>query len=469
AIQAQVNKSEWGVGGDNRRIVESGTALIQGLISGDVNKAVANASAPYIANYIGQHIEDDKAKVAAHGIANVALALAKGENAGAQSLGAMTAEAVGMLSKELYKKDVSQLTEDEKATVSAFASLAAGIAGGLVGGDTSSAGNAAQAGKTTVENNHLSPEKTKTRSEEFTKCNGDSSCRAEVRDTYRKEYDKVQEQINNCSSPDQCVAVAKELKEWQKIYSERAKELQDKAHNNSGIGSLTDAEQKEWAEIRGTIPNLEGSRNLAIYRAELLGGSEETTKERDLAMAAAGIGAGIGNRKSGQGTTGKQTNTSKVEAEKNALNKIGENSKNTKDLSQKEANTVYNQQLALLDKQAAKSNVVIDPNKVKYLFGEVNSNKHNSDRSTQMEQSMRRLGIPTDEKGDKYLTDHLSNVPKTQGNIVKVYSDKYGKYEVRESLLFGPSGKATKLETLFQIMPDGTRRFVTTIPKEGKK
>ncbi|MEX0425889.1 VENN motif pre-toxin domain-containing protein, partial [Providencia rettgeri] len=44
----------------------------------------------------------------------------------------------------------------EKATVSAFASLAAGIAGGLVGGDTSSAANAGQAGKTTVENNYLS-------------------------------------------------------------------------------------------------------------------------------------------------------------------------------------------------------------------------------------------------------------------------------------------------------------------------
>lgn len=176
-----------------------------------------------------------------------------------------------------------------------------------------------------------------------------------------------------------------------------------------------------------------------------------------------------GSGKGGKGNTGKQTNTSKVESEKNALNKIGENSKNTKDLSQKEANSVYNQQLALLDKQAAKSNVVIDPNKVKYLFGDVSSNKHNSDRSNQMEQSMRRLGIPKDEKGAKYLTDHLSNVPKTQGNIVKVYSDKYGKYEVRELLLFGPSGKATKLETSFQIMPDGTRRFIITIPKEGKK
>ncbi|ENG4187404.1 VENN motif pre-toxin domain-containing protein, partial [Providencia rettgeri] len=130
----------------------------QGLVSGDVNKAVANASAPYIANQIAKNIgEKNKAgRLAAHGIANVALALAKGENAGAQSLGAMTGEAMGMLSQELYKKDVSQLTEDEKATVSAFASLAAGIAGGLVGGDTSSAGNAAEAGKTTVENNYLS-------------------------------------------------------------------------------------------------------------------------------------------------------------------------------------------------------------------------------------------------------------------------------------------------------------------------
>ncbi|MEQ4702450.1 VENN motif pre-toxin domain-containing protein, partial [Providencia rettgeri] len=59
-------------------------------------------------------------------------------------------------SEKLYNKPASQLTEDEKATVSAFASLTAGIAGGLVGGDTSDAANAAQAGKTTVENNAIS-------------------------------------------------------------------------------------------------------------------------------------------------------------------------------------------------------------------------------------------------------------------------------------------------------------------------
>lgn len=157
-IEKAVQALGWGVGGDNRRIVESGTALIQGLISGDVNKAVANASAPYIANEIAKAIPDDnkEGRIIAHGIANTALALAKGENAGAQSLGAMTAEAVGMLSQELYHKQPSELSEEEKATVSAFASLAAGIAGGLVGGDSSSAANAAEAGKTTVENNYLS-------------------------------------------------------------------------------------------------------------------------------------------------------------------------------------------------------------------------------------------------------------------------------------------------------------------------
>ncbi|WP_146024221.1 VENN motif pre-toxin domain-containing protein, partial [Providencia stuartii] len=109
-----------------------------------------------------------------------------GENAGAQSLGAMTAEAVGMLSKELYGKDASQLTEEEKATVSAFASLAAGIAGGLVGGDTSSAANAGQAGKTTVENNYLSFDEAREFDKAITKCRAEGSDCQPVIDHYSK-------------------------------------------------------------------------------------------------------------------------------------------------------------------------------------------------------------------------------------------------------------------------------------------
>jgi len=65
--------------------------------------------------------------------------------------------------------------------------------------------------------------------------------------------------------------------------------------------------------------------------------------------------------------------------------------------------------------------------------------------------------------------EHISQVPKISGNIVNIYTNQFGKFEVRESLLMGPSGKAAKLETSFQIMDNGSRRFVTTIPKDGKK
>ncbi|EMQ4857538.1 VENN motif pre-toxin domain-containing protein [Morganella morganii] len=129
-------------------------------MNGDLNAALANGAAPFIANEIknlipGEGTDSQLARVVAHGIANAALALAKGENAAAQATGAMTGEAIGILAESVYKKQPGELTEQEKENVSAWATLASGLAGGLVGGDTQSAANSAQAGKTTVENNSL--------------------------------------------------------------------------------------------------------------------------------------------------------------------------------------------------------------------------------------------------------------------------------------------------------------------------
>nr|WP_282563733.1 hemagglutinin repeat-containing protein [Providencia stuartii] len=245
AIQAEINDSGWQVGGDKRRIVESGTALIQGLVNGDVNKAVANASAPYIANEIAKNIPEDnkKGRLAAHAIANVALALAKGENASAQSLGAVTAEAVGMLSEKLYGKAASQLTEDEKATVSAFASLAAGIAGGLVGGDTSSAANAGQAGKTTVENNYLSFNEAREFDRAMTKCRSEGSDCQPVIDQYsklnRKNSDKYKADCDRYSL--NCTAGYERLKL---------------------DGGISAAERPTW--LYGSLDN-EDVRNAVLY------------------------------------------------------------------------------------------------------------------------------------------------------------------------------------------------------------
>ncbi|NRN30871.1 hemolysin BL-binding protein [Photorhabdus heterorhabditis subsp. aluminescens] len=144
-----------------------------------------------------------------------------------------------------------------------------------------------------IDNNHLSVEKNQSRSEELVNCQGDTSCRSAVRDKYRQEYDKVQERIATCSGADQCVAVAKELRALQGDYSARIGEIQEKARMQ-GLDSLTPAEVREWADLRGAMSNIDASRNLVLHRAQVTGGSEETTQEIVKIMGQTGIAASAG-------------------------------------------------------------------------------------------------------------------------------------------------------------------------------
>ncbi len=126
--------------------------------------AIANGSAPYLANEVknqiqGNSVENDIHRTLAHGLVNAGLALAKGENALVQATGAMTGETVGILSHSLYGKTPEELTESEKQNISAWATLASGIAGGLISDNSAGVANAAQAGKVVVENNFLHAEK----------------------------------------------------------------------------------------------------------------------------------------------------------------------------------------------------------------------------------------------------------------------------------------------------------------------
>ena len=111
----------------------------------------------------------------------------------------------------------------------------------------------------------------------------------------------------------------------------------------------------------------------------------------------------------------------------------------------------------------------IDPRKFDYLYGKVKSGEHNTNRSTQLHQMMRRLGLPTNESGTAVLIEHFNKVLNTEGNVINNYKKGSEIFEIRESFILGPSGKGTILHTSFEIKPNGIRRFVTTIPKEGKK
>ncbi len=146
-------ESGFGTGGKVQQAIQAATAAVQGLAGGDIVKAIAGGSAPYIAGVIDSSGLDDSGKVLAHAAVNAALAAAQGNNALVGAAGATTAEMVGMIALNAYGKPVSELSETEKQTVSALATLAAGLAGGLTGNSTADTVAAAQAGKTTVENN----------------------------------------------------------------------------------------------------------------------------------------------------------------------------------------------------------------------------------------------------------------------------------------------------------------------------
>ncbi|WP_242462111.1 VENN motif pre-toxin domain-containing protein, partial [Erwinia rhapontici] len=153
------NATGLGTGGAVQQGIQAATAVVQGLAGGDIAAAIANGSAPYLAEAIGHRMGIDnnpEAKAVAHAIVGAALAAAQGQNAAAGATGAALGEiTAGILKDQLYGKDtkIADLTETQKQTLSALATLSSGLAGGLAGDSTGSAVYSAQAGKTTAENN----------------------------------------------------------------------------------------------------------------------------------------------------------------------------------------------------------------------------------------------------------------------------------------------------------------------------
>ncbi|QLW75965.1 hemagglutinin repeat-containing protein [Citrobacter freundii] len=151
-------QAEYGTGSDFQRGIQAATAALQGLAGGDAGAALAGASAPYLANIIGHDsgLSDDAALIA-HAILGGAAAAMQGNSAAAGAAGAVTGElAAKAIMEAMYPdKQVSELSEAEKQTISMLASLSAGMAGALAGDSTSSAAAGAQSGKNAVENNSL--------------------------------------------------------------------------------------------------------------------------------------------------------------------------------------------------------------------------------------------------------------------------------------------------------------------------
>jgi filamentous hemagglutinin len=153
----------FGTGSALQRAIQAATAAVQGLAGGNMAQAISGAAAPYLAEQIhkltttkgpdGKDVVNTQANLMAHAVLGAVVAQASGNSALAGAAGATTGE---FIAQQLYPgTDRKDLTEEQRQTISALSTLAAGLAGGVAGDSTASAVAGAQAGKNAVENNSL--------------------------------------------------------------------------------------------------------------------------------------------------------------------------------------------------------------------------------------------------------------------------------------------------------------------------
>ncbi|EEZ5359796.1 TPA: CDI system deoxyribonuclease CdiA-o11 [Escherichia coli] len=122
----------------------------------------------------------------------------QGNNVAAGAAGAATGELAaraiaGMLYPGVKQSDLS---EEQKQTISTLATVSAGLAGGLTGNSTASAAVGAQSGKNAVENNYLSEEQSLTFDKELSECRNSGRDCQNVIDKWKKISDEQSAEID---------------------------------------------------------------------------------------------------------------------------------------------------------------------------------------------------------------------------------------------------------------------------------
>ncbi|MCF1534701.1 hemagglutinin repeat-containing protein, partial [Escherichia coli] len=164
--------AKYGTGSEIQRGIQAATAAIQGLAGGNLAGALAGTSAPELAHLLKSTEKDPAVNAIAHAILGGAVAAIQGNSVAAGATGAATGELAaraiaGMLYPGVKQSDLS---EEQKQTISTLATVSAGLAGGLTGNSTASAAVGAQSGKNAVENNFLSSKEARQFDEELVEC-----------------------------------------------------------------------------------------------------------------------------------------------------------------------------------------------------------------------------------------------------------------------------------------------------------
>ncbi|HIB1319867.1 TPA: hemagglutinin repeat-containing protein, partial [Escherichia coli] len=148
----------YGTGSTPQMVVQAITGVLGGLNAGNPGQALAGGLNPAVAQLIKQATGDNReVNLMAHAVWGALAAQLGGNNAASGAAGAFSGElAARYIIDNYYGGCTDNLSEQERQQISMLATIASGIAGGLVGNSTSAAGMGAMAGKNAAENNSLS-------------------------------------------------------------------------------------------------------------------------------------------------------------------------------------------------------------------------------------------------------------------------------------------------------------------------
>ncbi|WP_254379799.1 hemagglutinin repeat-containing protein [Pantoea ananatis] len=214
------------MGGSVRTGVNAVVNALQALAGGDIRAALAQGAAPYLAAKVkelttgnapyGELTDTQKLNnLMAHALLGGVVAELSGGSAAAGATGAVTGElATPAIALALYgTADSDKLSPEQKANLSALATLASGIAAGVSSGSTAGAATGALAGKNAVENNALSASQALSFDKELSDCQKSGGDCQPVIDKWKQVSDKQSAETDQKlkDNPLEAVVVDKEL------------------------------------------------------------------------------------------------------------------------------------------------------------------------------------------------------------------------------------------------------------------
>ncbi|MFE2426582.1 putative T7SS-secreted protein [Streptomyces sp. NPDC059373] len=103
----------------------------------------------------------------------------------------------------------------------------------------------------------------------------------------------------------------------------------------------------------------------------------------------------------------------------------------------------------------------INPRKLDYLYNkDIAFDPHNTPRAIQNDQQLSRIGLRDSPESRAYVSEQLRK--GIEQGFEKTFTSKYGTFGETNTLIMGPFG-GVQAQTTWQIMPDGTYRFSTSI------